>query len=559
MKILYNPDGSVNKVELSNYVNQNNNNVDKIFVAIIGKEPSEYNCTAYFTLPTGDVNFLTVTQTDTFTIGDDPTEYSGKWFYLTNQQTAYAGVLSMSIEFTTVGGSSQHLFTYNCKITINPTNVLPSDTDITLDEYQRIVEALAGKIETNASRISAVDSGITAAKVETYDAAVTSLTEHEANTTIHVTAEDKTTWNGHVANTQIHVTPEEKSYWNGKSIVTVDNQSPSTSVPVISYITINGNTYQILAASPGTTVAWGNISGNIADQLDLKTILDGKAEKTAIPNLQTTTTVIQDALTNINGRVLSSYEATYYSAEQSSTGYAYYNITKSTVNLTEVEAKDYMEYMTGSRFLPTYDYEKPVNSLFIMADGSFWKPQYDILNGFRLYQIPNPYVTSIKTFQGESMLGSGDLNPTWGKINGTLSNQTDLQNALDAKQPTLVSGTNIKTVNGQSVVGSGNVSVGKTTLYKHSFLSTGSEQIVMITNSDESVVSASGFVTAFGNCVSCKIEDTAAVTDRVAVCKVIAVYLGTPTSSAVLKYINASSGAIKTYTLSSFNDTVTQY
>jgi len=49
---------------------------------------------------------------------------------------------------------------------------------------------------------------------------------------------------------------------------------------------------------------------------------------------------------------------------------------------------------------------------------------------------------------------------TWGGITGTLSAQTDLQTALNAKQDTLVSGTNIKTVNGNSLVGSGDVSIG---------------------------------------------------------------------------------------------------
>jgi hypothetical protein len=46
---------------------------------------------------------------------------------------------------------------------------------------------------------------------------------------------------------------------------------------------------------------------------------------------------------------------------------------------------------------------------------------------------------------------------SWGSIGGTLSNQTDLQNALNAKQDTLVSGTNIKTINSTSILGSGNL------------------------------------------------------------------------------------------------------
>ena len=47
----------------------------------------------------------------------------------------------------------------------------------------------------------------------------------------------------------------------------------------------------------------------------------------------------------------------------------------------------------------------------------------------------------------------------WGNITGTISNQTDLQNTLNAKQDTLISGTNIKTVNGTSLLGAGDVSI----------------------------------------------------------------------------------------------------
>lgn len=47
----------------------------------------------------------------------------------------------------------------------------------------------------------------------------------------------------------------------------------------------------------------------------------------------------------------------------------------------------------------------------------------------------------------------------WGDIAGTLSNQTDLQTALNGKQGTLVSGTSIKTVNGSTLLGSGNLVV----------------------------------------------------------------------------------------------------
>ena len=43
--------------------------------------------------------------------------------------------------------------------------------------------------------------------------------------------------------------------------------------------------------------------------------------------------------------------------------------------------------------------------------------------------------TNIKTINSTSLLGSGDISvaSAWGSISGTLSNQTDLQTALDTK------------------------------------------------------------------------------------------------------------------------------
>jgi len=61
-----------------------------------------------------------------------------------------------------------------------------------------------------------------------------------------------------------------------------------------------------------------------------------------------------------------------------------------------------------------------------------------------------------------AFLGGSSGGGTWGSITGTLSNQTDLQTALNAKQATLVSGTNIKSINGVSLLGSGDIIVSGT-------------------------------------------------------------------------------------------------
>jgi hypothetical protein len=47
----------------------------------------------------------------------------------------------------------------------------------------------------------------------------------------------------------------------------------------------------------------------------------------------------------------------------------------------------------------------------------------------------------------------------WGGITGILSNQIDLQNALNAKQATLVNQTNIRSINNNSLLGTGNLQI----------------------------------------------------------------------------------------------------
>lgn len=70
--------------------------------------------------------------------------------------------------------------------------------------------------------------------------------------------------------------------------------------------------------------------------------------------------------------------------------------------------------------------------------------------------------TNIKTVQGNSIVGSGDVVLiSDGISNGSMlaPTQNVVFDALTGKQATLVSGTNIKTINGSSILGSGNLSL----------------------------------------------------------------------------------------------------
>lgn len=68
--------------------------------------------------------------------------------------------------------------------------------------------------------------------------------------------------------------------------------------------------------------------------------------------------------------------------------------------------------------------------------------------------------TNIKTINGESVLGEGNLVIEGEGIDlSNYYNKTEVDTKLDTKQNTLVSGTNIKTINSQSIIGEGNIEV----------------------------------------------------------------------------------------------------
>ena len=75
---------------------------------------------------------------------------------------------------------------------------------------------------------------------------------------------------------------------------------------------------------------------------------------------------------------------------------------------------------------------------------------------------------NIKTVNNINILGAGDIQipapaVQWGDISGTLSNQEDLNTALEGKQDKLVdqegAGQNLRTIDGQSILGTGDLEV----------------------------------------------------------------------------------------------------
>jgi hypothetical protein len=118
----------------------------------------------------------------------------------------------------------------------------------------------------------------------------------------------------------------------------------------------------------------------------------------------------------------------------------------------------------GSKFVALgYD-----GYISISTDGTTWTEATEDTNlgysewqalasdGNKFVALSNSGYTS-QYLQGGLVISATAPSPTWGSITGTLSDQTDLQTALNGKQATLVSGTNIKTINNNSILGSGNL------------------------------------------------------------------------------------------------------
>lgn len=116
-----------------------------------------------------------------------------------------------------------------------------------------------------------------------------------------------------------------------------------------------------------------------------------------VPTEQATTTIVLNALYNINGvRVSNNYTAFYTTIGD----YVCYQIKYNGQILTEQQAIDYMEFMSGSKFLPVYVQNKPQNSIFIFGDLTMWKPQYTQTSGLALYRMKQiaskEYVDALK-------------------------------------------------------------------------------------------------------------------------------------------------------------------
>lgn len=132
----------------------------------------------------------------------------------------------------------------------------------------------------------------------------------------------------------------------------------------------------------------------------LRLLIQTSVNKGAIPQYQNiSVAIIKDVLTNINNKALS-----MQSLNTTIGGYPCVQIKYNNDVLDESKAIAYMKTMTGSEFLPVYNYNEPSNVFLIDFNLQIYKVQFDNTNGLVLYKMMS--LVSRATF--DNVLGNID-------------------------------------------------------------------------------------------------------------------------------------------------------
>ena len=212
--------------------------------------------------------------------------------------------------------------------------------------------------------------------------------------------------------------------------------------------------------STGSSGEWGTITGDISDQTDLYTILSQKANKEELGAVKLIGTEENPIILNNldKGFYILDGDAKYSVNEEYNAEWfinepiyvlvheEYYGGTHKTVLLRSKYNNDFPNKIL---FMETiYDYPNDdgeyYDDLKVLTEADIGEiegiTEQDVYNILDQAVSDNYLLSSdnVKTINNQSIVGSGNIeiesgSSEWGSITGTLSNQSDLQNALDGK------------------------------------------------------------------------------------------------------------------------------
>ena len=141
--ILFNADGSIKKTNFTEIITQNSNETYQIFVSVDDLENlNQYSASAVFVLPDKSAS----AEIGTFEQGveyADGQYADGFVFTLTSAETSIAGLVQLTIQIKRTS-TQQVLYTYRVPLTINATADLETYVNITLAQYNNLLEFIGG-------------------------------------------------------------------------------------------------------------------------------------------------------------------------------------------------------------------------------------------------------------------------------------------------------------------------------------------------------------------------------------------------------------------------------
>lgn len=163
--ILFNEDGSIKATKLTDFINQGSDNANSIFVGIENLDNTDWDCYVNYILPSQEQSGpYTVTDTSSQTI-DDIT-YEGWLIYLGEEVTVYEGILYMSL-YVRDTSTQETLWTFKAKLTINPSTYTPEVENITLAQYNNLIDYIDGKAGVSLYKHTIVISDYTFSLINT--------------------------------------------------------------------------------------------------------------------------------------------------------------------------------------------------------------------------------------------------------------------------------------------------------------------------------------------------------------------------------------------------------
>ena len=334
---------------------------------------------------------------------------------LANADLALADVGALSQNFiahesdTTVHITANERKAWNAKADASTLNSHTGNTEIHTTSAEKASWNNKYDKPSTGIPITDLESGIQEsignadAALENSTNALAQISYHEDDMVKHITAEERSAWNGkantsdlnaHTGNSTIHITSAERSKWNAKY------DKPSTGIPIED---LESGIAESLGNADLALADVGALSQNFINHEGDTTVHITASERTAW-----------------NGKA----DASTLNSHTSNTA----------IHTTAEEKASWNgKYTKPETGIPAEDLDESVKA--------------DINSGAMSYEMASE--------------ANGKVSLLLGSYGAEIP---DLKNELGKKQDKLVSGTSIKTVNGESLLGKGNITTPKTTV-----------------------------------------------------------------------------------------------